>query len=92
MGQSTVSINLVSISKQSGPLISSKLIIAKDGDILRIYSINFLGSFSCIHTTDILVPPKYLNKTLFPYITGIPAKAPISPRPKTAVPFVTIAP
>ena len=39
-----------------------------------------------------LVPPKYLNNTLLPSITGIPANAPILPKPKTAVPFVIIAP
>jgi len=33
MGHDTVSINFVSIKKQSGPLISSKLIAQNDGAI-----------------------------------------------------------
>ena len=37
-------------------------------------------------------PPIYLKRTLFPSITGIPASAPMFPRPRIAVPLVTIAP
>ena len=49
-------------------------------------------SNSCKHKGHILVPPKYLNSTLFPSITGIPLKAPIFPKPRIAVPLVIIAP
>ena len=33
----------------------------------------------------------FLNKTDFPSITGLPAIAPMSPRPRTAVPSVITA-
>jgi hypothetical protein len=34
-------------------------------------------------------PPKLLNNTHLPSMTGMPASGPISPSPKTAVPSVT---
>ncbi len=36
-------------------------------------------------------PPKVLNRTHLPSMTGIPASGPISPSPSTAVPSVTTA-
>lgn len=36
-------------------------------------------------------PPNTLKSKDFPYITGKPALGPISPKPKIAVPSVTIA-
>ena len=36
-------------------------------------------------------PPKYLNRSAFPSITGCPAAGPISPNPKTLVPSETTA-
>jgi len=36
-------------------------------------------------------PPSYLKMQLLPSITGRPAAAPISPKPRTAVPLVIIA-
>ena len=36
-------------------------------------------------------PPKRLNSTLLPSITGSDAVAPMSPRPRTAVPLETTA-
>ena len=83
---------MFSIVKQSGPFISSKLMIANDGAILWTYDITLSTFFSWMQTGQIFVPPKYLNKTLFPSITGIPAKAPISPKPRIAVPLVIILP
>jgi len=53
---------------------------------------NFLGSFSRKHKGIILIPPRSLNKTDFPSITGRPAADPISPNPRIAVPLVIIAP
>ena len=43
------------------------------------------GVSSSISKTSISA--KRLNKTPFPSITGFPARAPISPNPKTAVPL-----
>ena len=37
------------------------------------------------------MPPKVLNRTHLPSITGIPASGPMSPRPSTAVPSVMTA-
>ena len=38
-----------------------------------------------------MTPPNTLNSNDFPYITGRPARGPISPNPSIAVPSVTIA-
>ena len=37
------------------------------------------------------ISANFLNRTAFPSITGFDASAPISPRPRTAVPFVITA-
>lgn len=44
-----------------------------------------------MHTGTTLTPPKTLNSKDLPYITGNPARGPISPKPRIAVPSVTIA-
>lgn len=44
-----------------------------------------------IQNGTISTSPKHLNNKDFPSITGIPAMGPIFPRPKIAVPSVTIA-
>jgi len=38
-----------------------------------------------------LIPTSTSNRTAFPSITGMPGTAPMSPRPRMAVPLVTIA-
>jgi hypothetical protein len=35
------------------------------------------------------MPANFLNRQPLPSITGLPASGPMSPRPSTAVPFVT---
>ena len=76
-----------SISKDSGALISSKLIPPKVGAIFLTVWINsstFLVSTSISKTS---IPAKILNNNPFPSITGLEASGPMSPKPKTAVPF-----
>ena len=46
-------------------------------------------SFSRIGTP--LIPARSANNAALPSMTGIPASAPMFPRPSTAVPFVTMA-
>ncbi len=81
------SISCCSISKHSGALISSRLIPPKVGSsaltTLTIPSIVF--SFTSVSNTS--MSANLLKRTPFPSITGLPAIAPISPRPRTAVPL-----
>ncbi len=86
-GMSNSFTNLFSISKASGALMSSRLIPPKVGDIdltEEIKSSMFLASISISNTS---IPAKILNKRPFPSITGLDASGPMSPNPKTAVPF-----
>ena len=48
---------------------------------------NSSTSFSSTSISKESTAAKALNKTDFPSITGFEASAPMSPRPKTAVPF-----
>src|SRR3989344_1265755 len=73
--------------KHSGALISSRLIPPKVGSRDAIIFASFIGSFSLISRSNALTSAKRLNKTLLPSMTGLPAKAPIFPKPKTAVPL-----
>ena len=68
--------------------MSSKLIPPKVGSKPAIISISFSGSFSLISISKQSIPAKVLKSTDFPSITGLEASAPISPKPKTAVPLV----
>lgn len=72
-------------------MISSKLIAEKIGAIFITSAINFSGFFSYIHIGTTSTPPNYLKMADFPSITGKPAVAPISPKPKIAVPLVIMA-
>ena len=83
--------NLFSISKASGAFISSRLIPPKVGAILFTVSINFSGSLASISISKTSIPAKILNNNALPSITGFEASGPISPSPKTAVPFVITA-
>ncbi len=44
-----------------------------------------------MHTGTASTPPKCLNSTAFPSMTGMAASGPMSPRPSTAVPSVMTA-
>ena len=90
-GMSSCSISASSISKQAGAAISSRLIPPKVGAIfftVRMKS-SVESAFTSISKTSISA--KALNSTPLPSITGLPASAPISPRPSTAVPSVITA-
>ena len=90
-GMSSNSFKRVSISKQRGAEISSKLMPPKAGAILT--TVLIISSVSCVSKQigKALPPPNSLNKTAFPSITGIAASAPMLPRPKTALPSETTA-
>ena len=67
--------------------MSSRFIPPKVGAIFSTASQNFSGSFSSISISKTSMPPYILNKRPFPSITGLPLIAPMSPSPRTAVPF-----
>jgi len=48
-------------------------------------------SFDWMRMGTPLIPTSASKRAAFPSITGMPATAPMSPRPRMAVPFVTIA-
>ena len=81
----------VSISKQRGAEISSRLIPPKAGAMLTTELMS--SSVSCVSRQigTALTPPNSLNRTAFPSITGIAASAPMFPRPRTALPSDTTA-
>ncbi len=76
-----------SISKQSGALMSSRLMPPKVGSSGRTTSINFCGSVSSTSMSMASIPANFLNRTALPSITGLEASAPMFPRPRTAVPL-----
>ena len=84
---SNSSFNLLSISKASGALISSKLIPPKVGAIAFTVSTNLSTSVASTSISKTSISAKILNNNPLPSITGFDAKGPISPKPKTAVPF-----
>ena len=77
----------LSISKDSGALISSRLIPPKVGEIFFTVSMNFSTSLVSTSISKTSISAKILNSNPFPSITGFEASGPMSPRPKTAVPF-----
>ena len=88
-GQSSASLSLSSSSKQRGAETSSRLTAPKDGrsrtSVSTISSTSVVSSTSGIESS----PPKVLNSTDLPSMTGSDALAPMSPRPSTAVPSLT---
>ena len=71
--------------------MSSRLIPPKVGSRLATISTNLSGSLSLISMSNTSMPANFLNRQAFPSITGLPASAPILPRPSTAVPLVITA-
>ena len=67
--------------------MSSKFIPPKVGAIAFTASINFSVSEASTSISNTSMSAKILNNNPFPSITGLEASGPISPRPKTAVPF-----
>ena len=84
-------INLFSISKHSGALISSRFIPPKVGEIAFTASTNSSTSVRSISISKTSISANALNNRPFPSITGFPASAPILPRPNTAVPLLMTA-
>ena len=87
MGIFNSSLSLLSISKASGALMSSKLIPPKVGAIAFTVWMNNSGSFASTSMSKTSISAKILNNSPFPSMTGFEASGPISPKPKTAVPF-----
>ena len=71
--------------------MSSRLIPPKAGAIFT--TVLMISSVSCVSRQigTALTPPNSLKRTAFPSITGIAARAPILPRPSTALPSETTA-
>ena len=79
--------SFVSISKHSGALMSSRLIPPKVGSSEAMVSTSLSGSVSSISMSNTSMPANFLNRQPLPSITGLPASAPMLPRPSTAVPL-----
>ena len=91
IGMSHFSFSLRSISKQRGAAISSRLMPPKEPEMLYTVSTNSSTSLVLTQRGKASTPPKDLNSTHLPSITGIPASGPMSPRPRTALPSVMTA-
>src|SRR5512140_1345747 len=90
-GMSSISPRRSSISKHSGALISSSLIAPNVGEMEATVRMISSVSFDWMRMGMPLIPTSASKRAAFPSITGMPATAPMSPRPRMAVPFVTIA-
>ena len=80
-----------STTKQSGALMSSRLIAPKVGSSAQTISASLTGSGSFTSMSKQSMLANFLNRTALPSITGLEASAPMSPRPSTAVPLVITA-
>ncbi len=78
-------------SKHFGCEMSSRLMPPKPGWIRRTVLIMSAADlvFSMMGTAS--TPPRYLNSSALPSITGRPALGPMSPRPSPRVPSETTA-
>ena len=76
-----------SMTKHSGALISSRLMPPKVGEMFLTVRMN--SSASCVSTSmsKTSMSANVLKSSPFPSMTGLPASAPMSPRPSTAVPL-----
>ena len=90
-GISRSSFRRLSISKQRGAEISSRLIPPNAGAIFTTVLMISSVSWVSRQIGTALTPPNSLKRTAFPSITGIAAWAPIFPRPRTALPSETTA-
>ena len=77
--------------KQSGALMSSRLIPPKVGS--SNWHNLMISSGSCVFTSisKTSTSAKRLKSTALPSITDLPASAPMSPSPSTAVPLLSTA-
>ena len=80
-----------STMKHSGALMSSRLIAPKVGSRLATISASLTGSLSFTSMSKQSMLANFLKRTALPSITGLPASAPMLPRPSTAEPLETTA-
>ena len=80
-----------SIAKQRGAEMSSRLIPPKTGAMCLTVRTISSTSFVARHTGKASTPANSLKSRDLPSITGSAACGPMSPRPSTAVPSVTMA-
>jgi len=80
-----------SMKKHSGALMSSRLIPPKVGSSALTMRTISSGSFVFSSMSNTSTSANRLKSTPLPSITGLPASAPMSPRPRTAVPLETTA-
>src|SRR5512136_518619 len=66
--------------------MSSRLTPPSDGCSILTVSMILSGSFVPRHRGKASTPPRYLNRSDLPSMTGMPASGPMSPRPRTLVP------
>ncbi len=71
--------------------MSSRLIPPNVGSSRATTSTIMSGSFSSSSMSKTSTSANLLKRTPFPSMTGLPAGAPMSPRPRTAVPLDTTA-
>ena len=76
-----------SMAKHSGALMSSRLMAPKVGSSALTTVQNRSGSSASTSMSNTSIPANFLNRTALPSITGFPARAPILPSPRTAVPL-----
>ena len=88
---SSSSTSLLSISKHSGALISSRLIPPKVGAMALTVSTKPSTSILSTSMSKTSMSANALNSRPFPSITGLAARGPMSPSPRTAVPLLTTA-
>ena len=84
-------LSCASISKHSGPLMSSRLMPPKVGSSAATVSTTRSMVSAAISMSNTSMPANFLNRTALPSITGFDASGPILPRPSTAVPLETTA-
>ena len=80
-----------STTKQSGDLMSSRLMAPNVGSNAQTISASFSGSFSSNSISKQSILANFLNSTALPSITGLEASPPMLPSPRTAVPLETTA-
>ena len=88
---SNICLSFSSIIKQSGAAMSSKLIPPKEGAKFLIELMISSESLESISRSIESMSANLLNKTAFPSITGLEAKAPKFPIPKIAEPLLITA-
>ena len=87
-GMDILSRRYSSTMKQSGALISSRLIPPNVGSRRSMVFARVIGSSSSISISKTSILANFLNNTAFPSITGLDASGPIAPKPNTAVPLL----